>query len=81
MIEQMYPYKILFVEDENAIRENYITYLKTYFVNKAIEDYNIEGLVAWWDFGFNHGGELGILDPNDFDFKWKYNFTDKVTQG
>ena len=31
MIEQMYPYKILFVEDENAIRENYTTYLKMFF--------------------------------------------------
>ena len=37
------------------VNYNYITYLKTYFVNKAIEDYKIEGLVAWWDFGFNHG--------------------------
>ena len=27
----IYPYKILFVEDEKAIRENYITYLKTFF--------------------------------------------------
>ncbi len=27
----IYPYKILFVEDEKAIRENYSTYLKTFF--------------------------------------------------
>ena len=32
-------------------------------------------MVGFW---FYHGGELGILDPNDFDFKWKYNFTDKI---
>ncbi len=60
------------------VNYNYITYLKTYFVNKAIEDYNIEGVVAWWDFGLNHGGKLGILDPNDFDFEWKYNFSNKI---
>ena len=30
-MESIYPYKILFVEDEKAIRENYITYLKTFF--------------------------------------------------
>ena len=30
-MENIYPYKILFVEDEKAIRENYITYLKTFF--------------------------------------------------
>lgn len=31
MIENIYPYKILFVEDEQAIRENYVTYLKMLF--------------------------------------------------
>jgi two-component system, OmpR family, response regulator VanR len=30
-MENIYPYKILFVEDEQAIRENYITYLKMFF--------------------------------------------------
>ncbi|MDD2887223.1 MAG: response regulator transcription factor [Aliarcobacter sp.] len=31
MTQSVYPYKILFVEDEKAIRENYSTYLKTFF--------------------------------------------------
>ncbi|BAK73599.1 MAG: response regulator transcription factor [Arcobacter sp.] len=30
-MENIYPYKILFVEDEKAIRENYVTYLKMFF--------------------------------------------------
>ena len=30
-MENIYPYKILFVEDEQAIRENYVTYLKMLF--------------------------------------------------
>lgn len=32
MMEEIHPYKILFVEDESAIRQNYITYLKMFFV-------------------------------------------------
>ena len=30
-MDNIYPYKILFVEDEQAIRENYVTYLKMLF--------------------------------------------------
>lgn len=30
-IDQLYPYSILFVEDEAALRENYVTYLKMQF--------------------------------------------------
>jgi len=30
-MESIYPYKILFVEDEQSIRENYVTYLKMFF--------------------------------------------------
>lgn len=31
MMQSIYPYKVLFVEDEQAIRENYSTYLKMFF--------------------------------------------------
>jgi len=30
-MQNIYPYKILFVEDERAIRENYVAYLKMFF--------------------------------------------------
>jgi len=30
-MESLYPYKILFIEDEKATRENYVTYLKMFF--------------------------------------------------
>ncbi len=30
-MEELYPYKILFVEDEKATRENYVLYLKMLF--------------------------------------------------
>lgn len=33
MIENKYPYSILFVEDETAIRQNYVKYFQLYFKN------------------------------------------------
>ena len=30
-MKDMHPYKILLVEDEKAIKENYVTYLKMFF--------------------------------------------------
>ena len=31
MSEQKYPYTVLYVEDEEEIRKNYLTFLKHYF--------------------------------------------------
>ena len=56
---------------------NYITCLKTWFLQDAVSRFNVNGHLAWVDFGFNHGGEL-YTNSNDFDFKWQYNFNDKV---
>lgn len=30
-MDEKYPYRILFVEDEEALRNNYVTYLKMIF--------------------------------------------------
>ena len=57
---------------------NYITSLKPYFVFKAISSFNLTETVAWLDFGFNHGGNLGLIDKNDFNFTWNYNFSSKI---
>lgn len=57
---------------------NYITSLKSYFVYKAVSDFNLKGTIAWLDFGFNHGGNLGLVDKNDFNFTWNYNFSNKI---
>ena len=35
-------------------------------------------MVAWIDFGYNHGGEY-YINPEDFNFEWKYNFSNKFT--
>lgn len=38
---------------------NYIMYLKTYFLTDAINRGLVKNsMVAWVDFGFNHGGEI-----------------------
>ncbi len=60
------------------VEYNYVTFLKYYFVNKAITDFKLNGLISWLDFGFNHGGNLGLIDSDDFDFHWKYNFSKKI---
>lgn len=60
------------------VEYNYVTFLKYYFVNKAVIDFNLNGLVSWLDFGFNHGGDLGLTDTNDFNFCWQYNFSKKI---
>ena len=46
MSTEIYPYSLLFVEDEIAIRQNYVSYLKLHFQNvyeaeNGIEAYNI----------------------------------------
>lgn len=60
------------------VEYNYVTFLKYYFVNKSVIDFNLNGLVSWLDFGFNHGGDLGLTDTNDFNFCWQYNFSKKI---
>lgn len=35
---------------------NYITSIKYHFVADAVENNYAEGMIAWIDFGFNHGG-------------------------
>ena len=57
---------------------NFVTFLKFYFTNKAITDLKLTGTIAWLDFGFNHDGQLGLIDTNDFNFTWKYNFSSKI---
>lgn len=57
---------------------NYITCLKFYLVYKAIKDFNLKNTVIWIDFGFNHGGNDGLINPDDFSFLWEYNFSSKI---
>ena len=57
---------------------NYVILLKTYCVYQAIVRQLADGMCAWMDFGFGHG-EQTYKDAGDFDFLWKYDFSDKIT--
>lgn len=55
---------------------NYMMCLKYLFMDMASKE-NPNGMLAWIDFGFNHGGEL-YSNPEDFDFLWEYDFDEKI---
>ena len=56
---------------------NYIMLLKAWCVCDAIDRGQADGMVAWIDFGYNHGGSP--IDKNsDFNFKWEYDFPEKI---
>lgn len=53
---------------------NYVTNIKPFWVQDAIKKGLADGMIAWIDFGYDHGGEE-FPDPKDFDFLWSYPFT------
>ncbi len=56
---------------------NYVMLLKAWCVCDAIQRDDASGMVAWLDFGYNHGGDP--IDKNsDFNFEWSYNFPEKI---
>ena len=62
----------------NIAKYSYLMLLKTWFLKDATENFESSETIAWIDFGFNHGGDL-YVDPNDFNFEWKYSFpSDKI---
>lgn len=63
--------------ESHSAQYNYVTYLKPYFVADAIKQNLIDGMIAWVDFGYNHGGEA-CVNPLEFDFLWEYDFSPKI---
>lgn len=57
---------------------NYMTNLKAWFVQDAVNRKLVSGMIAWIDFGFNHCGEY-YINSEEFNFKWEYEFDDKIT--
>lgn len=55
---------------------NYIMSIKSWCVQDAVNKGYATGMVAWIDFGFNHGGEY-FIDESDFEQEWRYNFNEK----
>lgn len=61
-----------------SIDYNYVVMLKWYCVSDAIKNNYANGMIAWIDFGFNHGGADGLINSEEFDFLWQYNFSSKI---
>lgn len=57
---------------------NFIMMLKSYCIVDAVQKGYVKGMIAWLDFGFNHGGKDGLINKEEFDFKWKYDFPEKI---
>ena len=62
----------------NSTDYNYVVLLKTWFVNDAVARYGKSNeTFAFIDFGFNRGGVF--IDPaSEFNYKWEYDFPDKI---
>lgn len=56
---------------------NYIMVMKEWCLNDIAKQSPNIGMLAWIDFGFNHGGAY-YSNPDDFDFEWSYAFSDKI---
>lgn len=64
----------------NRAKYNYIMLLKWWFVADATQRVSYDCNFAWLDFGYNHVGvnDQLYLRSEEFDFKWEYNFSDKI---
>lgn len=56
---------------------NYVMLMKEWCIQDAVKRGIAKGMIAWIDFGFNHGGEYYVNDT-EFDFEWRYSFSKKV---
>lgn len=56
---------------------NYIMLMKYWCMQDAVRRKLTAEMVCWFDFGWNHGGEV-FSCPEEFDFEWKYGFTSKI---
>ena len=55
----------------------YLTFLKPWLIQNAIKKGLISGMIAWVDFGYNHGGKTYTI-PEQFNFTWDYDFSQKI---
>lgn len=56
---------------------NYIMLMKYWCMQDAVRKKLTAEMVCWFDFGWNHGGEV-FSCPEEFDFEWRYSFTPKI---
>lgn len=64
---------------ENKAGYNYVTNMKTYFLHRAVLEFEVKtDSVAWIDFGFDHGGSVYAFEE-DFSFLLQCEPSDKIT--
>lgn len=56
---------------------DYIMLMKYWCMKDAVKQFDLSGMLAWVDFGYNHGGKV-FSNPEEFDFYWKYPFESKI---
>ena len=56
---------------------DYVMLLKMWCCADAVSKGYAEGMIAWMDFGYNHGGAV-IDSSSDFNFLWTYDFQEKI---
>lgn len=56
---------------------NYVTGLKAFWVQDAISRNLCGDMIAWIDFGYDHGG-MDFPYSEDFDFLWCYDFEPRI---
>lgn len=62
---------------DNKANYDYIMLMKYWCLYDAVEKGLATGMLAWLDFGFNHGGK-SFSDAADFDYLWQTDLEDKV---
>lgn len=65
---------------DNNAKYDYVMLLKAWCLQDAVKKGYAKGMLAWLDFGYNHGGEL-YTKPEEFAFLWKVTDipNDKIT--
>lgn len=66
---------------ENAMSNrapyDYVMLLKYWCMNDSVKRGLADDMLAWMDFGFNHGGKC-YTNAEEFAFEWNYNFNRKI---
>lgn len=55
---------------ENNAKYNYVMLLKYWCLADAVKRKVADGMIAWIDFGFNHGNDC-YINSEEFDFLWE----------
>ena len=67
-----------FIHDalSNNAKYDYVMLLKYWCLKDAVQKGYASGMVAWIDFGFNHGDKC-YVNPEEFNFTWKTNLNNQ----